>query len=190
VYVLILTGILQLGRTVASFRRRVESTHCYRYNINVDFMFPSTKSLLSSKQASNIRSVSSPTTILRFLLLLLLLLLLFLLLRLFLLILVFFSFAFLYFFFCVMSVRMLRTESTLVLYFCSYSSTTVTIVETSFSVAFVAVSSHILNSIYNDASLLGLSSPPPSLFCRPNANARAVSVTHMMMMMMSTHRCC
>ena len=36
----------------ASFRRRVESTHFYTYNINVDFMFASTRSFVSTKRTS------------------------------------------------------------------------------------------------------------------------------------------
>ncbi len=60
-YALILTGILQLGRTVISFRREVESTHYYTSNINVDFMSASNKSLVSSKQTA-LEASSSPTT--------------------------------------------------------------------------------------------------------------------------------
>ncbi len=98
-YTLILTGVLQRGRTIVSFRRRVGSTHHYIYNVDVDFMFASTKSLVSSKQTSSTRSILSSTTIPHFLLLLLLLLLLlFLLLRLFLLILAFFLLLFFIFF--------------------------------------------------------------------------------------------
>jgi hypothetical protein len=46
-----LTGILQHGHTVVSFRQRVESTHHCIYSRNVDFMFASTKNLVFSKQA-------------------------------------------------------------------------------------------------------------------------------------------
>lgn len=56
-YTLILTGILQCGRTIVSFRRRVESTHHYIDNIDVDFMFASTKSLVFSKQTSSTRGI-------------------------------------------------------------------------------------------------------------------------------------
>ena len=140
------------------FRRQFQSTHYRSYNINMNFMFISTKSLSSGNRISkHIRSIFSSTNIAYFLLLLL---------HLFLAMPDFFfslSLVFFFFFFYYEHTKAsVRNDGSSLLLFLFFNDNDDSKSNSFFFVAFALISSGILNSIYNGASpleLLLVSSP-------------------------------